>query len=184
MKTGSMRKLIARDKGYTVLELVVVVAIMTTLMAVALPPYVQWRRSVEYRSTARAIAAMLRDARSRAISNNLQYRVQFQTTAGVTQYQMTQGDQSAYSSNWSTVVQTWSQIANDVTVNLLNLTMAVPEGCPANTSCIDFYPNGTVNLTNQPPPTYIQIMDSTGVLKFTVEVSNGGRIRVKSPYQL
>ncbi|HXY55169.1 MAG TPA: GspH/FimT family pseudopilin [Nitrospirota bacterium] len=177
MKTGNMQKLIPPDKGYTVIEMVVVIAIISTITAIALPPYVQWRQSVQYRSTARSIAAMMRDARSRAISNNSQYRVEFQTpTAAVAQYRMTQGNLSSNSSTWNTV-QSWSQIISGVTLTLQNVTMPVPENCPSNSNCIDFYPNGTVNL-NALPPADIQVMDSTNTLRFTVEVSNAGRIRV------
>jgi len=177
MKTGIIKKLIGPDKGFTLIELLAVVTIMTTIAVIAVPPYIQWRQSVQYRSTAKAISAMLLDARSRAISNNLQYRVVFQSPAAVTQYQMTQGNRSANSSDWSTVVQAWTYITNGVKVTLQNVTMPVAENCPSGSNCIDFYPNGAADLSASPPAD-IKVMDSAGVLHFTVEVSNAGRIKV------
>jgi prepilin-type N-terminal cleavage/methylation domain-containing protein len=111
------------DKGFTILELLTVILIISTVFAIAIPSYVTWRQSVEFRTTARAIAAILRDARSRAILSNLQHRVEFETGVapappGPTgRYRMTQGDRAANSSTWGTAVQGWATTPNSVTLN-------------------------------------------------------------------
>jgi Tfp pilus assembly protein FimT len=161
------------------LEMLTVILIVSTIVAIAVPSYVTWRRSVEFRTTARAIATMLRDAKSRAILSNLQHRIEFEigvapAPAGPTgRYRMTQGDRAANSATWNTEVQGWVGIPQSVTLNFTNLTVNA-----ANNS-IDFNPSGVAvfNLlggTNAD----IQIRDNTGTARFTVQVSNTGRIRI------
>jgi prepilin-type N-terminal cleavage/methylation domain-containing protein len=62
-------------KGFTLLELILVMTIMGIMFAMALPPYLSWRKNLEYKTTARAVVAALREARSRAITDNQPHQV-------------------------------------------------------------------------------------------------------------
>jgi len=165
----------AANKGFTLIEVVVVLAIAVTVVGIALPSYVTWRQSVEFRTSARSIAAALRDARSRAILSNFQHRIEFETApapVGATgRYRMTQGDRAANSGTWNTVLD-WTTMPPSVTLNLMNLSVN-----PGNNS-IDFNPSGTANLTVGVTNADIQIRDTTALTRFTVEVSNTGRVRI------
>jgi len=179
MRRGNDRRHRASDQGYTAIELMVVLVIALILVAIAVPPYVQWRNNLQYRLTARAITAMLRDAQSRAIANNQQYRVEF-LPPSYTQYRMTQRNLSIGAATWN-MAQDWVNIASQATVTIQNLNVPLTENCtPNNNSCIDFYPNGTVSLNNPGTPVDILITDNTGATHFVVEVSGSGRISIRT----
>jgi prepilin-type N-terminal cleavage/methylation domain-containing protein len=175
MKTGKMQKLIASSKGYTMIELVAVMLIMATIFAIAAPSFLQWWQNLQYRSTARAISVMLRDARSRAISEDVQYRVEFQPPAAVTKYRMDQGIFSANSPTWTPVTNDWSKIVSGVTVTFNNFNVPITDGS-CNNNCIYFYPDGTISSVN--PHADILIPDSSGIHGFQVDVAKVGRISV------
>jgi prepilin-type N-terminal cleavage/methylation domain-containing protein len=176
MKTP--RFVYASNKGFTMLEMLVVLAIAVTVMTIAFPSYVAWRQSVEFRTTARTIVYAFRDAKNRSVTNNIQHRIEFEWTVppappGPTgRYRMVLGDRAANSQAWPTVVQDWVAIPTSVSLNLVNLTVNA-----ANNRCIDFNPSGTVNIAGNPAT--IATQDSAGTTRFTVEVSNSGRIRIQ-----
>jgi prepilin-type N-terminal cleavage/methylation domain-containing protein len=64
-------------KGFTMVEMIIVVAIIATMLAIASPSFVNWRNSLYYRQTSRDITTMLRKARSMAMSMNRQHYVVF-----------------------------------------------------------------------------------------------------------
>ena len=60
----------ADNKGFTLMEILVAMAIMAILTAMAYPSFSTWRENAEYRDAARDIASQLRNARSTAISES------------------------------------------------------------------------------------------------------------------
>ncbi len=148
------------SKGFTMLELLIVMGIMATLIGIAIPSYIDWRRDIVYRKTSRDIVYMLREAKSRSIATNRQHRVQFDPTNRM--YRLDMGNQAMNSANWTTVLA-YVRLSDDVTM--------LP-----STPTIDFSPNGTANLL---VPATVRIQTRTGALRFTIQVENTGRIFVQ-----
>ena len=65
-----------RYRGFSLIELLVAIALMGIIMAIALPSLIQWRDSLQYRDAAKGLVSFIRNARSRAISTNRQQRVE------------------------------------------------------------------------------------------------------------
>jgi prepilin-type N-terminal cleavage/methylation domain-containing protein len=156
-------------KGFTFTEMVVVIGILVILAGIAFPSFMQWRRSLEYRESARNIVSILRDARSRAITTNFQHRVEF--NAALRQYQMTQGTQANSSVFFNTTIQTWTVLPTGVNIACPNLTVPVS---------IVFSPNGTASWAGAASPASINIQDSANAFKYTVDVFDTGRIRTRT----
>ncbi len=165
--------LLRSANGLTLIELIVVLSLLAILSAIALPPFLQWRASLDYRTTASGIFNILKQAKSRTITNSLQCRVEFQAPP-TRQYRMTQGDRAANSANWGAtsqdIIQNWTTIptaVSIVTANTLN-------------NNIEFNTNGTANLAVGSNSSTIQIQDNTGAVRFTIQVDTTGRIAMRS----
>ncbi len=166
-------KLIYSAKGITLPELIVVTFLITVIGAIALPPFLQWRASLDYRSAASSIFNTLKQAKSRTITNSLQCRVEFQAPP-TTRYRMTQGDRAANSANWGAtsqdIIQDWTTVPNTVTLvtaQTLN-------------NSIEFNTNGTANVETGQNFATIQIQDNTGAVRFTVQVDTTGRVFMRA----
>ncbi len=65
------------DHGFTVIELIVVLAVALIVMGVALPNMISWLPNYRLSSGARQVAGDLQLARMKAISQNTKYRLNF-----------------------------------------------------------------------------------------------------------
>ncbi len=65
------------DRGFTVIELIVVLAVALIVMGVALPNMISWLPNYRLSSGARQVAGDLQLARMKAISQNTKYRLIF-----------------------------------------------------------------------------------------------------------
>jgi Tfp pilus assembly protein FimT len=162
---------LALSKGMTVIELLTVVFITVTIAAIAIPNFIQWRESINYRSTARDLSNVLREARSRTISYNLQHRVELSSALSPTSFRLMIGNQAANtpSTGWTpaTGMGNWTTLPAPVQITVADIG--------ANPPNITFNPNGTANLVSS---TTISVLDNTGVTRFAVTVANTGRISI------
>jgi prepilin-type N-terminal cleavage/methylation domain-containing protein len=159
MKHNSQTTILPQ-RGFTLVELLIVMGMMVVLMAIALPSFMQWRQGLNDRSTARHIASILRQARSTAITQNLEQQVRFDAT--IRQYSgLYKGNQSYNSWTWSTT-ESWTTIPSSVTIG------------PVGVTTIQFTPSGASSA-----PGTIDIKDSSGNVRFQVIVSASGQIQVK-----
>lgn len=156
---------VAPAVGFTVIELVIVMAILLILLTVALPSFIQWSDSIRYKEVSRDIASNLRFGRSMAVSNNLEYRVEFDIDGR--QYRLVQGDSPSGSTVW-TEVRPWKSLDPAV-------AWATGSSCDGTADInIEFNPNGTASSGTA------CIQDTSGAEQYRVVVtSTSGRVRIE-----
>jgi prepilin-type N-terminal cleavage/methylation domain-containing protein len=154
------------QKGYSVTEMVIVVAIVGVLAAVAIPPFMQMRSGLEYRQVSRDIASALREARNKAITTNRQHRLEFDPVVPCRRYRVTQGDRAYNSAVWTTN-QSWITIPQSVTLSTI-----------PNLANIEFNPNGTAANLAPAVSVTINIMDTAAAVKHRAQVTSIGKITI------
>lgn len=92
----SRAELRPRESGFSLLELLVVVALMAVVSAVALPMFLSVQRNYRLISDARAIAGQLALARMRAANDFNQAEIVFDTSANTYQLKMYNKSTSAF----------------------------------------------------------------------------------------
>ncbi|MEJ2200046.1 MAG: hypothetical protein P8X63_03385 [Desulfuromonadaceae bacterium] len=157
--------------GFSLYELLVVCALLSILIGMAMPACFSWRKEAEYRATARAFLGALREARQRAITTMLEHRVEFDLDNG--RYRMTHGDRANNSSaaSWDqNVVYDWDDFPPEVLVRSLST-------CSKSTGMenIHLNPNGTSSSR------YVCVMNWSVQRKFRVGVpySTTGKAVIK-----
>lgn len=70
-------KTLKTEKGVTMMELMIVAVIIGVMAALAVPSFLNYTSKLEAKSTARDIVSTMRTARSKAISERMQYGVCF-----------------------------------------------------------------------------------------------------------
>lgn len=87
--------------GFTLVELVVVLAIVGVLASVAAPGVGQWIQNYRAKTTARQLMSDLQSARASAVARRLEFRVSVEPANN--QYTIQMGDNSSGSTSWSNV---------------------------------------------------------------------------------
>ena len=134
-----------RNAGFTLTELIVVIAMISVLMTIATPYYLDWLRNAKYREGAQAVTALLREARSRAIAEHREYRVVFNAAPDSPQAPSTmqlQGGNLSYNSS------SWPIMETPVTLSE-NLDIRYRSSCTLNVAAqsVLFLPSGAASAT-------------------------------------
>jgi prepilin-type N-terminal cleavage/methylation domain-containing protein len=170
---------VPRDRnGFTLLELVITIAVAGLLLAIAVPSSRTWRANANSGQSARTLVNTLMEARSKAIASNYQCKVDFDVPNG--RYRMQTGSQ-AYntpnsSSKWTTVPSyDYASVSSDV-------TMKGASDC-SSTATIDvqFNANGTAKLespvgTQVPGPVVVCLQGSSGTSTKKISIAASGRV--------
>ncbi len=177
MATGLKRWRAGNERGFSLIEVVVVVAIIGILLAIALPPFVSWRKTLSYRQTARGIQSMLNEAKSLAITRNLQHMVVVEP--GGSSYKLMPGNRA-----YNTAATGWGAALQAVTSPPSVTIRSKSDGTSSDNVYIQFNPNGTVRLS-APDGTAsdgnVTVNDGSSVM-FCITVSASGRIRMEKRY--
>jgi prepilin-type N-terminal cleavage/methylation domain-containing protein len=168
--------------GFTLIELVIVIAFMGILMAIAYPSFSQWRENLRYKEAARRLASAMTEARSRAIAQNLEHELAFDL--GVNTYMLRQGNRAMSTLPYSSNPGDWTIIYSNQGISN-PLDIRARSDCADNTANnfrFQFFPNGTVRVNgseNIGTTGHICVLDqTTGTRKFLTGVSSASTGRV------
>ncbi len=152
--------MVRSERGMTLLELLVVVGILGTISLLTIPDFVAWRKQAQYRQAARDMVDLMRQARTRAATRNLEQRVEIEVLNR--RYRLVEGDRPTHSTDFATVVIDWVDLPQAVALKK-NLA------CNSDAdSKLQFNPSGTAQSG------YVCIVeaDSPEVCHFKVGVAS------------
>lgn len=135
----------AVDAGFTLVELVVVMSILSITLSIGVFGFASWRDTAQQQGSADELVSALRNASTRAVSEGRSYCIQIAP------------DGRSYSQwRFACSTTTGTQVSDPVRVqgNDVTLTTTVPfpstaalpsptPACPAASRCLYFYPRGT-----------------------------------------
>ncbi len=132
------------EKGFALIEAIVVMALIAILANIALPYYQVFMRNASYRSAARSIATAMRQARAEAVTRNREHRVEIDLDNDT--LTIKQGNRARQSSAWPATIsrETMSSL-----VDLVAGVPATPGDCSdaSGIETITFRPDGTADGT-------------------------------------
>lgn len=152
------------DGGYSIAELLTVVAIIGIIVLVSVPNFAQYMRSAKLKSAMRQLTYDVRSARQRAVSRNEFTRVRFTFDAKNSAYVI---EESADGTNWST-----KPVLTKSVVAPLSLTKG-------NTDAIVFRSDGSTVIADPKISTQTVLINSSDkipVTQYTVTVERYGKL--------
>ncbi|SHI49394.1 prepilin-type N-terminal cleavage/methylation domain-containing protein [Malonomonas rubra DSM 5091] len=148
-------------RGFTLLEVVVCLAVVSIMLGLALPQIRTLWDSAAEKEAARNVLAALRLARSQAITHNLEYQVAFDLDSR--SFWLERGNLSKDSTEWNFVKElgAFSSGLGMATKKECNHTVGDGDFTTADNS-IQFNPNGTCGSSGSANSRYICVQDETG----------------------
>ncbi len=124
-----------RQKGYTIVELLVVIALMATMVAIGTPAVISQISHLRLKKTTRNVVIELNAARMHAISQNTIYRVEFTL--------------AVYPAADTFRLAKWSggAWADDTTRAVKVFDSGMDMISPTSDFNVRFFPNGTADVT-------------------------------------
>jgi prepilin-type N-terminal cleavage/methylation domain-containing protein len=177
-----MNKRLTNKSGFTMTELVVVIAIIGITLAIAIPSFLTYRPTMRLKGAARDITTTLQWARMKAVSENNRMEIQF--SPATKSYTIYDDDNSDGDVSADTAIRT-STLPDDISYGIGTTVtkMASNNTAPAHTDCLTFNidscntddstsfssngtaNNGTIYLTNTKDECYALIVDTQGRIR-------------------
>lgn len=155
-------------QGFTLIELIVVIAIIAIMLATALPSFMQWREGLRYREASNGFVAALRAVRSASITTNRQVELE----VGATTYRTKIGNRAIASTDW--VDQTLITLSAGIKLSSPNSRIiANPNGSLFFTSVADstaVFSSAATNIT-------VALQNASAAPMYNINLTQTGRIR-------
>jgi len=171
-----------REQGFTLVEFMVILAIIAILGALAVPAMVDWLPNQRLRKAARELHSALQLARIEAIKNNMSHRVVFNAGAGT--YQLENAGPDNLFGTGDDIVRPPKDLASygsGIGFGWGNATNAAPDGGPMPGVPITFGGNEVVfttrGLLNPPAEGYVYLQNIQGAA-YAVGAMTSGAIRI------
>ena len=169
-----------RQQGYSLAEMLVVVAIIGLISLVAVPNFISLYKGSRFKAVMRSFVSVVRNTQQRSITENRRMRISFAPNGNA--YQV-----AREITNDTTGVKTWETITSRTLDNRGDGTVAsssfgatgFPDKDSDGLSDVIFNPNGTVDMpTGSNLPTIV-ISTTDGIAKpqYTLTFSIVGQVR-------
>ncbi len=149
-----------RQQGYTMIEILVVIAIMATLVAIGVPTVTSQLSHQRLKKTTREVVIELNAARMQAISQNTKYRVEFTLSSSPSL-------DSFRLAKWNIATSAWE---DDTTRAVKVFESGTDMLTPTSNFNVRFYPNGTADATTI---TIKNENDTSDKMQVTVSATTG-----------
>lgn len=151
-----------KERGFSLLEVVIVMVLLGLTAALMAPSFSRFSKSIELKTTAKKVAAILRYCRSEAVSKGKVHQVSFDSNLMVVKAQSieTEDPKETGQAEPRTASKSFS-IPPGVQMKELNIESTQ---YPADLPAIEFYPNGGSNGGDF-------ILDAQGLKGFKIKVN-------------
>ena len=156
------------DSGFTLLEIIIVIALIAVLAAISVPSFISWSKNLNYRQASKQITSMLREARTQAISTNLQYMVVIEPQNNC--YEIYKGTLS-----YNTPPASFTTLVQQVTAPSNVIIRGGSGGTLTTNVSVTFNPNGTAIINTATDGGFISVNDATSQ-RYSISVSATGKI--------
>ncbi|MDD2273468.1 MAG: GspH/FimT family pseudopilin [Desulfuromonadaceae bacterium] len=163
-----------KNKGFSLIEMIIAIAIMAIVIGIAAPTFMTWRDNMQFRQAGKELASFIRTARSRAISTNRQQRVELDVANSV--YRLRPGDRATLS-NWPPSASALPA-GTDVSMPSDRIGLAGTNTeivCNPN-GTIDFTPVGGVSARITIFDKQIDAVADLNSQKYRIDLANTGRV--------
>lgn len=173
-----------RSRGYSLAEILVVMAIIGTLSLVTVPAFLSYQKSSAFKAALRTYTQDLRSARSLAISNSYDVRLEFDTGTTRKSYQSFASRDRGQT--WFNVtlpggLGNTKQLEGPVYIESTNFTdcACLPLGATNAFPDIIFHPNGTVTLPTGVTTGRVNLRTDADIYRnrWIIEFSPSGQIK-------